>query len=196
MENKMKIEQFIGTFPNIITDDLCSEWVKWFNELSEQNLTMSAMEQTGLAGSARKDEVIDIPDGLTATCFPKGLCQPLWQNISECYKIYHNECSVENQLTSHDFKAHRVHPTGGYHVWHHEQSYFSPDVVLAWMIILEAPKRGGETEFLHQSIRIEPKVGQLSIWPGCFTHKHRGNPPLEGQKTYLTGWFDLVPPQQ
>ena len=48
----MKIEQFIGTFPNIITDDLCSEWVKWFNELSEQNLTMSAMEQSGLAGSA------------------------------------------------------------------------------------------------------------------------------------------------
>jgi hypothetical protein len=24
---------------------------------------------------------------------------------------------------------------------------------------------------------------------------HRGNPPLEGQKTYITGWFELLPPQ-
>ena len=43
-------------------------------------------------------------------------------------------------------------------------------------------------------MRIEPKVGQLTIWPAGFTHKHRGNPPLEGQKTYITGWFELTPP--
>jgi hypothetical protein len=196
MEIQVSIEQFIGIFPNAINDDLCSEFVKWFNGLSEHNLTMSSMQNSGMPGLSRKDEVIDIPDGLIATCFPKGMCQPLWQNLVECYKIYHNECDVENQLTSHDFKAHRVHPSGGYHVWHHERSYLTSFKELAWMIVLEAPKRGGETEFLHQSIRIEPKVGQLTIWPAGFTHKHRGNPPLEGQKTYLTGWFDLVSPPQ
>tara|TARA_B110000977_G_C10900447_1_gene425065 strand:- start:544 stop:753 length:210 start_codon:yes stop_codon:yes gene_type:complete len=62
------------------------------------------------------------------------------------------------------------------------------------MIIIEAPSRGGETEFLYQSMRVEPKVGQLTIWPAAFTHKHRGNPPLEGRKTYITGWFDVTPP--
>ena len=36
------------------------------------------------------------------------------------------------------------------------------------------------------------KIKQLSIWPATFTHKHRGNPPLEGQKTYLTGWFESL----
>ena len=61
------------------------------------------------------------------------------------------------------------------------------------MVVIESPERGGETEFLHQSMRIEPKVGQLVIWPAGFTHKHRGNPPLEGQKTYITGWFQMVP---
>ena len=61
---------------------------------------------------------------------------------------------------------------------------------------LESPKKGGETEFLYQSMRIEPEVGKLLIWPAGFTHKHRGNPPLEGQKTYMTGWFDLINPSQ
>ena len=43
-------------------------------------------------------------------------------------------------------------------------------------------------------MRIEPKVKQLLIWPAGYTHTHRGNPPLEGQKTYITGWFEEVDP--
>ena len=57
------------------------------------------------------------------------------------------------------------------------------------MTYLEAPKKGGETEFLHQSLRIEPIVGRTLIWPAGFTHVHRGNPPLDGEKMYIDGWF-------
>ena len=62
--------------------------------------------------------------------------------------------------------------------------------VLAWMTYLKVPEEGGETEFLYQSKRIEPIVGRTLIWPAYFTHLHRGNPPLKGEKYYITGWFE------
>ena len=65
----------------------------------------------------------------------------------------------------------------------------SPNRMFAYMTYLQAPESGGETEFLHQSLRITPEVGTTLIWPAYFTHMHRGNPPLKGTKIYLTGWF-------
>lgn len=53
-------------------------------------------------------------------------------------------------------------------------------------------EEGGETEFLYQSLRIKPKKGMGVIWPGGYTHLHRGNPPLKGVKYILTGWYSLT----
>ena len=193
MENEMQFNQFIGTFTNIISGNIISGFIEYFNALSEQGITMSSREESGHMGTFRKDESICIPSGLPMTNFPIGLTKPLWENLTECVNIYLDEYNLQQPCTSHDFKIHRVYPTGGYHIWHHEHAFVSPYRVLAWMIILEAPVGGGETEFMFQSLRIEPEVGKLLIWPAGFTHKHRGNPPLEGQKTYITGWFELTP---
>ena len=194
IRSTMKLEQFIGIFPNAINDDLCSAFIKWFNFVSEQGITRPSMQESGAPGTERDDESIRIPAGLNQNCFPMGLANPLWQNISECYNIYYDAYNIDRPMASYSFKAHRVLPTGGYHQWHHEHWFTDPYRILAWHLTLEAPKSGGETEFLFQSMRIEQKAKQLVIWPAAFTHKHRGNPPLEGQKTYLTGWFELLRP--
>lgn len=193
---QFSMENFIGIFPNSINDDLGFKFIKWFNVMSEKHLTISSMKDSGMSNTARKDELIHIPSTSTLhglESFPSEICEPLWNNISECLKIYMNEYNIETPVTSYNFKVHRVQPSGGYHKWHQEHSFHTPNRVLAWHLTLEAPKGGGETEFLHQSIRVKPKVGQLTIWPAGFTHKHRGNPPLEGQKTYITGWFEWIP---
>ena len=91
------------------------------------------------------------------------------------------------------FKIHKVRKSEGYHVWHYERS--SPeniDRLMAYMTYLEVPKKGGETEFLHQSLRIDPVVGRTLVWPAGYTHIHRGNPPLKGEKMYITGWFNAA----
>ena len=188
------LDQFIGIFPNALPKDGCFEFISWFDGISEQGITMSAMQEVGVPGHVRKDESILIPSRIPMHCFPRDICIPLWQNLMECFNLYENEYDINRPATSHVFKIHRVHPSKGYHVWHHEHDYMSPYRILVWHLTLEAPETGGETEFLQQSMRIEPKVGQLLIWPAGFTHIHRGNPPLEGSKTYLTGWFELIEP--
>jgi hypothetical protein len=192
-ENKIKIEQFIGIFPDVITDEMCSEFVKWFDVVSKQGLTMSSRQDSTMGGGDRKDEVIHVPSGLSlgSECFSDRLTYPLWNNITNCLNLYSDEYNIVQSLSSSAFKMHRVRPTGGYHLWHQERGWFVPHRTLAWHLTLESPKSGGETEFLFQSMKIEPRVGQLLIWPAGFTHQHRGNPPLEGQKTYMTGWFDV-----
>jgi len=190
----MEEKQFIGIYPNAVPIDLCNLFVEWFDDLSKHGITMSTTQDQGYINPlSRKDEVIGIPLSLPTEMFRGDLCKPLWQIMFNCYNSYSEEYGLEVPSTSNDFKVHRVQPTGGYHIWHHEHGYLAPYRILAWMVVLEAPEEGGETEFLHQSLRIDPKVGQLVIWPAFFTHKHRGNPPLKGQKTYVTGWFDLIP---
>ena len=63
------------------------------------------------------------------------------------------------------------------------------DRLMVYMTYLEVPKKGGETEFLHQSLRIDPVVGRTLIWPAGYTHMHRGLMPLDGEKMYITGWI-------
>ena len=52
---------------------------------------------------------------------------------------------------------------------------------------------GGETEFLYQGIRIQPKKGTTIIFPAAYTHMHRGNPPLGCTKYIATTWASRLP---
>lgn len=89
-------------------------------------------------------------------------------------------------------KLQKTKPSGGYHVWHCEQSTLDfAERVLTWSIYLNTIEEGGETEFLHQSKRIKAEKGKILLFPASFTHLHRGNPPLMEDKYILTGWFNL-----
>lgn len=80
--------------------------------------------------------------------------------------------------------------TGGYSVWHIEQTGgVSSRRVLAWSIYLNDVDEGGETEFLYQGARYQPKAGSLLMWPASITHPHRGNPPISNEKFIVTGWL-------
>ena len=82
--------------------------------------------------------------------------------------------------------------SGGYHTWHYEAMGLSyAHRVLTWMIYLNEDFEGGETEFLDQTRRIKPTTGTLLIWPAGFTHTHKGNLVLSGDKYILTGWYLL-----
>ena len=61
------------------------------------------------------------------------------------------------------------------------------------MIYLNTIEEGGETEFLYLKKREKPVEGKLLIFPAGFTHTHRGNPPLKGDKYILTSWLEEFP---
>ncbi|HEY0661583.1 MAG TPA: 2OG-Fe(II) oxygenase [Lysobacter sp.] len=82
---------------------------------------------------------------------------------------------------------------GGYPYWHCELYPRDPSAEtlhrhLLWTIYLNDGFEEGETEFLYQQRKIVPRTGSLLIAPAAFTHTHRGNRPLGGDKVIATSW--------
>jgi len=64
--------------------------------------------------------------------------------------------------------------------------------MLVVTLYLNTVEEGGETEFLYQSVRVPPVQGTLSLSPAAWTHTHRGNSPLKGNKYIITTWLEFV----
>lgn len=84
---------------------------------------------------------------------------------------------------------------GGYPAWHCEAYPQAGDThcdalhrVLLWSVYLNDGFSAGETEFLEQQRAISPQTGALLIAPAAFTHTHRGNRPVGGDKYIATSW--------
>jgi|MDTC01.2.fsa_nt_gb hypothetical protein len=121
--------------------------------------------------------------------------QQLNQVVAECVGEYvsHFREAASYSLHLDAFNLQKTIPGQGYHAWHCEDSGLSRDRKLVVMMYLNEDFEGGETEFLYQSKRIKPKTGQVIVWPANFTHTHRGNPPLTGEKYIATSWVCHIP---
>ena len=93
-----------------------------------------------------------------------------------------------------NLKLQKTLQTEGYHTWHIEHASILDNAYRSFVysIYLNDVEEGGETEFLHFSKRVKPKIGRIVIWPAAFPYLHRGNPPLSGDGKYiLTSWMML-----
>lgn len=86
-------------------------------------------------------------------------------------------------------------PGGGFHSWHTERfSGILPIAAthLVFMTYLNNVSSGGETEFLHQELKIKPEKGLTLIWPADWTFTHRGLVSLHEEKYIITGWYHYI----
>ena len=196
-----KYEDFIGIYDNNVDESLCQELLKWFNWGVEHKYSFTSHASSGMSPQYRNDEEMFIV--ASSYQYPAAAADRYWECLIKCLKKYllKYQIAFNGTLHNYEFKVHKVKEGQGYHAWHYEDgdgSYNFRNRFLTYMSYLQAPSEGGETEFLFQSKRIEPVVGRTLIWPPGFTHTHRGNPPLKGEKIYITGWFiigdDTRPP--
>ena len=83
---------------------------------------------------------------------------------------------------------------GGYPYWHCElyprdASAETLHRHLLWTLYLNEGFEAGETEFLFQQRKVTPRAGSLLLAPAAFTHTHRGNRPVGGDKVIATSWI-------
>ena len=96
------------------------------------------------------------------------------------------------KLLTPEIKIQRTNPMGGgFHNFHAEISHWENCTrALVWTIYLnDIPNGEGETEFLYDKIRIQPKEGMGCIFPAAWMYQHRGNPVHTHQKYIATGWY-------
>ena len=201
---QVTFDQHIGVFENAISKDFCENIIYFFennkNHHLDRNQQRSYFDPDDKGTTPTQMEDLALPHQLVNQDLKDEFYKTFMENIFPLYiSKYKLQQIICNNLYVEDFKVQKTSPTEGFHVWHAE-SVFNDDQVIrrimAWTLYLNDIKEGGETEFLLQSKRTNPKQGTVCIFPAGYTHIHRGNPPLSGEKYITTGWVSFEPIKQ
>jgi hypothetical protein len=192
----MKIEKDIGIWHDVLTNEECAELVSHYETLTKLNLSFTRLELRDAIAHAKSDTAAFLLEETSLKVTPdQSFLNNFLRKFWTCYEQYAQKYSVlldseKKQIRS--MKLQKTLPGEGYHMWHYESdSQDKASRICAWGIYLNTIEQGGETEFLYQGIRISATQGTLAIWPAGYTHTHRGNPPLSGEKYLLTGWVEF-----
>jgi len=185
---------FIKVFKGAATDEYCKNmidsWEYIHNNSSSIAVEMKGEESNGNSTN-RKDSsyFFELENDLEV----KKLTSATYAILNKCLKEYMEE---HPSLGNHNLmctavKVQKTKPKGGFHIWHCEQKGMKDALrQLTWTIYLnDIPNGEGETEFLEYGVRVQPKKGDVCIFPASWTHTHRGNPVYTKDKYIATGWW-------
>ena len=206
---------FIGIHPNAASKEYCERIIRRFEFLKETksggrgkiwtrqehtNANTSKLEKDDssyfIGGDNRDDLPFEEEDEAIL-----GVDGPLLKDFTtivwKCYDDYIKDYGVLTEVGRHKMSPHarvqKTEPTQGYHAWHSDNGNLSScRRLIVVSLYLNTVEEGGETEFLYQSKRVSPIEGTLVFFPAGWTHPHRGNPPLSGNKYLLTSWLEFV----
>ena len=192
------MQDFILEIDNFLDSKECDFYLELFKSLDEKGFVQRRSEIDGQTGIHKDHHMIDDHNvGLQNMVIMKLtngdniFLNKFWKIA---YPAYNEEYSILKDTAAHGIyhlKIQRTSPGQGYHVWHHEDgSRKYIDRLLTFICYLEDVEEGGETEFLYLKKRIKPKAGKLILFPGSFTHTHRGLQPISGDKHVITGWIE------
>lgn len=68
---------------------------------------------------------------------------------------------------------------------------FSARRFLAFLFYVKAPEKGGETVWIPQQMKVEPKAGACVVFPPLWPWLHYGS-KSEGEKLILSGYFHYL----
>lgn len=187
---KTDIKDFIGVFD---TDFNGKEMIDYFNFLKKSN--QSFKRQYESRKNNLKDEVIFIGTESYQLNTDINILKNYNHLMSVCLNNFASVYQVLFDISSIQYTVNiqKTQKCEGFHNFHCEKAsnVFSLSRHLTTMVYLNDVLDGGETEFLYQSRRVNPREGRVVIFPTQWTHTHRGNPPLSGDKYIATSWLHL-----
>ena len=195
MENNFKIfksdvSDFIGVFD---TDFRGKEFIDYFKFLKQTNNTFRRDYDS------RKNSVLDEVLFVGTESYRINTDILILEKYNDlmnfCLREYAKQYQVLHDINCIQYTVNiqRTEKSEGFHNFHWEKSnnFLTYTRHLTTMVYLNDVLDGGETEFLYQSRRVKPREGRVVIFPVQWTHTHRGNPPLSGEKYIATSWLHL-----
>jgi len=202
-------DDFIGVFENAYSQEICDGYIRFFTNAQKAGMVYNRLSSENVS-PFQKDDLATVGTGINlsnfvldkhpelaeiyfhSTAFTKILVEDALKEYCRVHPGLAGFPDGEKKLSIQDIKIQKTVPGQGYHVWHHEHGVGgrAHRRLLAFSLYCNNVDEGGETEFLYQKVRFKPIRGNLLLWPSYFTHAHRGNPPLSGEKYIVTGWIE------
>ena len=189
-------KNFIGIFDGYILPSDCKKAIDFYENENKFTAKFTRQNLEKVTRLAKDDTAKSLHSENIHVWYDK--FRPFFANFDIALKTYLDSTALTTyygDLKYIGLKIQKTLPGQGYHVWHIEHGREEESRrVLTYLVYLNDIEEGGETELLHQHVRIKPKTGRIVIFPAGFPYVHRGNPPLKGSKYILTSWI-VCPPK-
>ena len=176
------IRRYRGAFSR----DECKEIIEYINFFENNQI----LEYDKSALELEDHKIVNVTYDYDLGASSK-LATMLFPGFKPCVTEYLESISIlrSKKFLLHDLKLKKIPAGGGFHNWHYESAALSvAGRQFVLQLYLNDDFDGGETEFLYQQRREESVAGDIIIFPASYTHTHRGNPPLGGDKYIATSW--------
>ena len=170
---------------------ICDDLIKLFEQSSNKVLGKS-----GNCVNKKNKDSLDLALQLNDTVkFP--VLDNYFKELStiiNCYKKKYIYCDkvVTKWSLDNNFNIQKYKPNQAYHAFHCEKATLnSSQRHLAFMTYLNDVKKGGETEWYYQKLKIKPEKGLTVIWSADWTFTHKGHTTIDEDKYIITGWYEF-----
>ena len=193
-----KFKDFVGIFPNAFSKQYCEKLISRFDSIqSTRGEVVGGVVSIRALHHNSDMYYFESEEDPTVLQSNSGILSEFTVKMQECYNVYKQKYDIIDGLGQHQIspsvKLQRYRPSQGYHAWHCDNGNSEASRrMMVVMLYLNTVDSGGETELLYQSQRIAPKEGTLVFFPAGWTHTHRGNPPLNGNKYILNTWLEYT----
>lgn len=205
-------KDFVGKFENAFDPAYCEHVIQYFNRMDDLGFGRSRQTVEGVPAHLKDTIAFNTTRAVSAGATQRGAPAEGVNNIGivgvpgvqdyflaivwACYQIYTAKYSAlateEAEQGIYEIKIQKTLIGGGFHVWHWEQvGRSNTSRVMNVQLFLNDVEEGGETEFLYYPRREPAKAGTLLIYPGNYTHTHRGNPPISNEKYLINAWIEF-----
>jgi len=215
---KYLVDNFIEIYDNAVPKEICEYLIKFFEQEDKKGHThQGRLGGAGNLDLKRKDtqdlnprknrysetdpdyhthhhqKMISDYEELIDDCFYEYVMKwcpdigPFSDIIKKGKRRFFTRHEFDNDPLMHRY----IPPYQGFHKFHMDwgaSNEKSGTRMIVAMLYLNDVLIGGETEFKHQEMSIQPRQGTVVIWPAGFTHLHRGNPPISNTKYIINRW--------
>ena len=174
-----------------INDEVCDDMLQSFLDNSSRanrGVIYSSIEKKTIVETKQKDSY-DMHFHSDSVFYPfsEYLLQ-LNEVLNKYLKKYPEADNLDRFGIREKINIQKYPPGGGYKKWHFEEGGHM-NRCLVFMTYLNDVTDEGETEFLYQEFKIQPKKGLTLMWPAYWTHTHRGVVSKTQEKYIVTGWY-------
>lgn len=171
---------------NALDSDICADMIKRFEAATDE-------QYTGRVGQTEQENLqIKRSTDLVVSGKPhwSDIDRALFQSLAQGMKFMQSKSAFfRNRFKDYGYAIQKTEPGEFFH-WHVDSGsheFANRQLVAIWYLN-DVPGPGGETEFLHQQVKIKPETGKLLIFPPFWTHEHRGVTLEQGVKYIATTW--------
>ena len=182
-------QELIKVWPDVLTPEFCNHCIEKFEK---DPYKYQGEVASGTWGDVKRSTDLTITDKehwkAEDNVFYKSLTPRINEYVRE-FEQYYNITCVAKEFNDTGYQIQRTKP-GEFYIWHNDFSLGKDKMFcryLTFIWYLNDIHEDGYTQFIDGT-KIQPKQGQLLIFPATWTYSHRGYPPKSETKYIATGW--------